>query len=398
MKSVIIYSGKGGVGKSTTAYSLYLAAKEKGIKVAVLDADVNTPSMHLLLEDEADLYSPRQIFGGYMSTKVIASWFRDVAKEITEKEYELLLIDTPPSISETHYLLYELTGAVTCLLVTQPHALSREDNKRVLQALAEKAINIVGTLVNMCPKGYKFAEGEKWAVPLMNKLDSNLPFKKHKATYVNCLEILIEAAKDLQLFKKQNMLPRFDETIPFEDSHEITFTKGKNAKLEFINLTTWDEVSRAILDEPPISVCTDNFLPYNTTKKIKRLCEAFYESETAMFMIVNAPSTTIPLLSGEIGVCSFDRAPMHYNIPCVQYITDKGSVRLFPHEVMPVDNKFLGEELPNMVKVGENRWIPNLLTLDDIYDTYGDRVISSNYEDIYLELTGRNFNRRKWHK
>ena len=56
MKSFLTYSGKGGVGKSTTTYCLYQAFKSLGKKVLVLDMDLNTPSMHHLMSDIEDMW------------------------------------------------------------------------------------------------------------------------------------------------------------------------------------------------------------------------------------------------------------------------------------------------------------------------------------------------------
>ena len=52
MKAVIIYSGKGGVGKTTTTANIARLLAEHGKKVFVIDADINTPSMNSEFEGE----------------------------------------------------------------------------------------------------------------------------------------------------------------------------------------------------------------------------------------------------------------------------------------------------------------------------------------------------------
>lgn len=46
MKAIIIYSGKGGVGKTTTTANIARLLAKQGNKVFIIDADINTPSMN----------------------------------------------------------------------------------------------------------------------------------------------------------------------------------------------------------------------------------------------------------------------------------------------------------------------------------------------------------------
>lgn len=52
MKAVIIYSGKGGVGKTTTTANIARLLAKQGKKVFIIDADINTPSMNTEFEGE----------------------------------------------------------------------------------------------------------------------------------------------------------------------------------------------------------------------------------------------------------------------------------------------------------------------------------------------------------
>lgn len=50
MKAIIVYSGKGGVGKTTTTANIARLLAEQGNKVFIIDADINTPSMNTEFE------------------------------------------------------------------------------------------------------------------------------------------------------------------------------------------------------------------------------------------------------------------------------------------------------------------------------------------------------------
>jgi Mrp family chromosome partitioning ATPase len=131
MKVLIVYSGKGGVGKSTTSHNLFKAALEQGHKTAILDADVNTPSLHKLVsnENKAFLYTPHTLFkeSEFLPKAIVKEYLSSAVTEIKSKDYDYLIIDTPPSITDVHYNLFSLLGASMCLIVTQPRDLSRQE-------------------------------------------------------------------------------------------------------------------------------------------------------------------------------------------------------------------------------------------------------------------------------
>lgn len=52
MKAIIIYSGKGGVGKTTTTANIARLLAKQGNKVFIIDADINTPSMNTEFEGD----------------------------------------------------------------------------------------------------------------------------------------------------------------------------------------------------------------------------------------------------------------------------------------------------------------------------------------------------------
>lgn len=71
MKAIIVYSGKGGVGKTTTTANIARLLSQKGHKVFIIDADINTPSMNTEFESEHPQENIWIHSSGYMFNKFI---------------------------------------------------------------------------------------------------------------------------------------------------------------------------------------------------------------------------------------------------------------------------------------------------------------------------------------
>ena len=67
MKAIIIYSGKGGVGKTTTTANIARLLAKQGNKVFIIDADINTPSMNTEFEGD----HPHEMIWGTLSGKYV---------------------------------------------------------------------------------------------------------------------------------------------------------------------------------------------------------------------------------------------------------------------------------------------------------------------------------------
>lgn len=67
MKAIIIYSGKGGVGKTTTTANIARLLAKQGNKVFIIDADINTPSMNTEFEYVFQVYLLGKINGKAIS-------------------------------------------------------------------------------------------------------------------------------------------------------------------------------------------------------------------------------------------------------------------------------------------------------------------------------------------
>lgn len=179
MYKILVGSGKGGVGKSTTAAALALYFRRNGLDVGLLDADLAGPSLPVLLgRHEAvavkdDLMLPVVARGlKCMSTGFLAPDDRAVVwsgamlegalwQMIHQTDWgpmDLLVVDLPPGTNELHIRIIEEMGdEVAVVLVTNEDALSIADTIRSIDFLLElhlppaaAAVTPVGMVCRRC--------------------------------------------------------------------------------------------------------------------------------------------------------------------------------------------------------------------------------------------------------
>jgi ATP-binding protein involved in chromosome partitioning len=174
---VAIASGKGGVGKSTTAVNLALALAAEGASVGILDADIYGPSQPMMMgldgrPESADgktmdplenygvqvmsigfLVEPDQamIWRGPMATQALDQLLR----QTNWGDLDYLLVDMPPGTGDIALTLSQrvpLTGAV---IVTTPQDIALLDAKKGLTMFEKVSVPILGIVENMsvyvCP-------------------------------------------------------------------------------------------------------------------------------------------------------------------------------------------------------------------------------------------------------
>jgi ATP-binding protein involved in chromosome partitioning len=179
VKNIIaVASGKGGVGKSTTAVNLALALAAEGASVGILDADIYGPSQPMMMGIEGRpesvdgqtmeplenygvqvisigfLIEPDQamIWRGPMATQALEQLLR----QTRWRDLDYLLIDMPPGTGDIALTLSQrvpLTGAV---IVTTPQDIALLDVKRGVEMFKKVGVPILGIVENMavyrCPQ------------------------------------------------------------------------------------------------------------------------------------------------------------------------------------------------------------------------------------------------------
>lgn len=169
---VAVASGKGGVGKSTTAVNLALALKRAGATVGVLDADVYGPSMQMMLgiEDRTPNFTENKrlvpwqahglsvmtiallqdpdkpvIWRGPMVHGLLQQFLRDV--EWGELDY--LIIDLPPGTGDAQLSISQQASISGAVIVTTPQDVSLLDARKGLQTFRQLKVPVLGIVENM---------------------------------------------------------------------------------------------------------------------------------------------------------------------------------------------------------------------------------------------------------
>lgn len=176
-KIVMVSSGKGGVGKSTTTVNLAVAAAMQGKKVGVLDADIYGPNIPRMMgvngqevEVIGDKAKPLMAYGvavmsmgvlmdegqaviwrGSMVMKAIQQLLRDILWE----ELDILFIDMPPGTGDAQLTLAQSVPVAAGINVTTPQHVALDDSRRSLDMFQKLHIPVAGIVENMsgfiCP-------------------------------------------------------------------------------------------------------------------------------------------------------------------------------------------------------------------------------------------------------
>ncbi|MEU4583278.1 P-loop NTPase [Kitasatospora aureofaciens] len=175
--AVLVWSGKGGVGKSTVAANLAVALTARGASVGYLDADLHGPSAGTLfgLRDRLAIRNRRivpAVRGGVrvVSTSLLAEpehayvWRGALLRGVLHQllydtdwgEQDLLVVDMPPGTGEIQMLLLDELDCAGAVVVTTPQDLSLADVQRSARMLLDSEVPVLSVVENMasasCPE------------------------------------------------------------------------------------------------------------------------------------------------------------------------------------------------------------------------------------------------------
>ena len=213
MKHIVaVASGKGGVGKSTTAVNLALGLQANGLKVGVLDADIYGPSMPRLLgvhgrpepvEPGGRTLKPLNGFGlnvmsmGFLVDEespmiwrgpMVTSALQQMLREVQWGLLDVLIVDMPPGTGDAQLTLAQHTPLSGAVIVSTPQDLALIDARKGLNMFRKVDVPVLGIVENMsyfmCTKcgerheifghGGARMEAERMGVPFLGEIPLDL--------------------------------------------------------------------------------------------------------------------------------------------------------------------------------------------------------------------------------
>lgn len=211
---IAVASGKGGVGKSTTAINLALALRDLGMKVGVLDADIYGPSMPKLL---AIREKPETIGGtrlkpierhglkvmsiGFLIEEetpmiwrgpMVMSALTQMLREVEWGTLDVMVVDMPPGTGDAQLTMAQQVPLKGAVIVSTPQDLALIDARRGIAMFKRVNVPVLGIVENMstfiCPKcgtrsdifghGGARHEAERLGVPFLGEVPLDMVIRE----------------------------------------------------------------------------------------------------------------------------------------------------------------------------------------------------------------------------
>jgi len=167
---VAVASGKGGVGKSTTAVNLAVAMAREGAKIGLMDADIYGPNIPIMMgmKEQPEMRDGKiiplerhgvkfislgliagdgvpVIWRGPMLAKMVTQFLQDVLWA----PLDCLVIDLPPGTGDVQLTLTQTAPIDGALIVTTPPKVALEDVRRGVEMFRTVNVRVMGVIENM---------------------------------------------------------------------------------------------------------------------------------------------------------------------------------------------------------------------------------------------------------
>lgn len=213
---ILVSSGKGGVGKSTTTVNIALALQKLGLKVGVLDADIYGPSIPTMLGNagrtpmiEAEQFVPIEAYGmavlsiGHLTgdNNTPVAWrgpkatgaLMQLFNQTLWPDLDVLVIDMPPGTGDIQLTLAQRIPVTGAVIVTTPQNVALLDATKGIELFNRVQIPVMGVIENMsthiCSNcGHEeqiFGTGggdklsEQYQIPLLGRLPLNASIREN---------------------------------------------------------------------------------------------------------------------------------------------------------------------------------------------------------------------------
>ncbi len=211
---VAVASGKGGVGKSTTAINLALGLRDLGLKVGVLDADIYGPSVPKLLAIRGrpetlggNRLRPMTGYGltvmsiGFLVAEetpmiwrgpMVMSALTQMLREVEWGTLDVMIVDMPPGTGDAQLTMAQQVPLAGAVIVSTPQDLALIDARRGVEMFKRVNVPVLGVIENMsyfvCPKcgerhdifghGGAHAEADKLGVPFLGEVPLHMAIRE----------------------------------------------------------------------------------------------------------------------------------------------------------------------------------------------------------------------------
>ena len=211
---IAVASGKGGVGKSTTAVNLALGLRDLGLKVGVLDADIYGPSLPKLLAIKGrpqtiggkklvpmDGYGLKVMSIGFLVEEetpmiwrgpMVMSALTQMLREVEWGELDIMVVDMPPGTGDAQLTMAQQVPLKGAVIVSTPQDLALIDARRGVAMFKRVNVEVLGIVENMsyflCPKcgerseifghGGAREEADKLGVPFLGEVPLHMDIRE----------------------------------------------------------------------------------------------------------------------------------------------------------------------------------------------------------------------------
>ncbi len=211
---IAVASGKGGVGKSTTAVNLALGLRDLGLKVGILDADIYGPSLPKLLAIKekpqtigGNRLKPISRYGltvmsiGFLIDEdtpmiwrgpMVMSAITQMLREVEWGKLDVMVVDMPPGTGDAQLTMAQQVPLKGAVIVSTPQDLALADARRGIAMFKRVNVPVLGVIENMsyflCPKcgersdifghGGAHKEAERLGVPFLGEIPLHMTIRE----------------------------------------------------------------------------------------------------------------------------------------------------------------------------------------------------------------------------